>query len=105
MYLKCLDEYRAKVKGLPVTFEETKSFGYVYEVNEKVGEKLLATGKFSACTDEEAATLEILTIVPSEPVPVTEALPGPDAEPELASEPGPESEPELVTEEELEEEE
>lgn len=96
MYLKCLDEYRAKVKGLPVIFEETKNFGYVYEVDEKVGKKLLATGKFAPCTKEEAKKLEVHTIVPSEPAPAAEATP--ELEPELEAEPeltaGPDIEPE-----------
>ena len=100
MYLKCLDEYRAKVKGRPVIFEETKSFGYVYEVDEKVGKKLLATGQFAPCTKEEAKKLEVHTIVPSEPASAAEATPEPElepeAEPELTAGPDiePESEPE-----------
>ena len=94
MYLKCLDEYRAKIKGRPVIFEETKSFGYVYEVDEKVGKKLLATGKFAICTKEEAKKLEVHTIVPSEPAPAAEAAPEPEAEPELTAGPDIEPEPE-----------
>ena len=100
MYLKCLDEYRAKIKGRSVIFEETKSFGYVYEVDEKVGRKLLATGKFAPCTKEEAKKLEVHSIVPSEPAPApepeAELEPEPEAEPELTEGPDiePESEPE-----------
>jgi hypothetical protein len=100
MYLKCLDEYRAKIKGRPVIFEETASFGYVYEVDEKVGRKLLATGKFAPCTKEEAKKLEVHAIVPSEPAPApepeAELEPEPEAEPELTEGPDiePESEPE-----------
>jgi hypothetical protein len=101
MYLKCLDEYRAKVKGRPVIFEETKSFGYVYEVDKKIGEKLLATGKFAPCPIEEAKKLEIHLIVPSEPAPV-EATPEPElepeAEPELTAGPDIEPEPEPIAE-------
>jgi hypothetical protein len=96
MYLKCLDEYRAKVKGRRVIFEETKPFGYVYEVDEKVGKKLLDTGKFAPCTKEEAKKLEVHTIVPSEPAPAAEATP--ELEPEMEAEPeltaGPDIEPE-----------
>jgi hypothetical protein len=110
MYLKCLDEYRAKIKGRPVIFEETKSFGYVYEVDEKVGKKLLATGKFAICTKEEAKKLEVHTIVPSEPAPAAEAAPEPEleqeAEPELTAgpdvEPGPEPKAEASPEPESE---
>jgi len=120
MYLKCLDEYRAKIKGRPVIFEETASFGYVYEVDEKVGKKLLSTEKFAPCSADEAKKLEVITI--TEPGPVPEPPPSdevaaePEAEPELlpegepadepetpAEEPANESEPELVPEPEEDE--
>src|SRR4030042_80745 len=98
MYLKCLDEDRAKIKGRSVIFEETASFGYVYEVDEKVGRKLLATGKFAPCTKEEAKKLEVHTIVPPEPTSAAEATPElepePEAEPELTEGPDIEPEPE-----------
>jgi hypothetical protein len=91
MYLKCLDEYRAKVKGLPVTFEETRSFGYVYETDDKVGKKLLATGKFAPCSAEESKKLEVITIITPGPTPVAapavaELTTEPEVEPELSPE-------------------
>lgn len=98
MYVKCLDEYRARLRGRPVTFEETASFGYVYEVDKKVGEKLIATGKFAACTEEEARSQDIVPIVPPdlepEPEPELAILPTSEAEPELTD-----SEPEAGLEE------
>jgi hypothetical protein len=100
MYLKCLDEYRAKVKGRRVIFEETKSFGYVYEVDEKVGKKLLETGKFAPCTKEEAKKLEVHTIVPAEPAPIA-AAPEPEISPEMEAEPELTAEPDIKPEPEL----
>lgn len=44
--LKCLDEYRLEYDNKELCFEETSLFGYIYEVDDTLGNILLETGKF-----------------------------------------------------------
>ena len=53
MILRCLDEYQTEHEGRLWKFEETSSSGEVYEVDDDLGEELLATGRFQPTEDVE----------------------------------------------------
>jgi len=53
MILRCLDEYQAEYEGRLWKFEETARSGEVYEVDDDLGEELLATGRFQPTEDTE----------------------------------------------------
>ena len=57
MILECIDEVRVDHDdGKRYLFEERDRFGYVYEVDEALGEMALATGKVVELTDYEGPT-------------------------------------------------
>lgn len=51
MHLECLEECRVPHEGREFLFEETDRFGYVYEVDNELGQKVLATGKCQQLKD------------------------------------------------------
>lgn len=53
MKLTCLDECRVLHKGLVYSFEETSLSGCVYEVDETLGNKAVATKKCVAIVEDE----------------------------------------------------
>lgn len=73
MFLRCLDEYRTEIEGRPVVFEETHKFGFIYAVDDELGEKLIATGKFAPASEKEAETLPVDLDLRTPPEPEAEA--------------------------------
>lgn len=45
MIIECLSEVRVPYKGYDYLFEERDIYGYVYEVDEKLGKEAIATGE------------------------------------------------------------